>query len=418
MLELSRYSLGVGDRFGREGNAQLEALIRFQQEYGVTVVPVWNKSNREHTLVGTVPQDVRTEATNAVSALGWEKPYHVDADHIGVDNVDPFIQPSDFFTIDVADFIGQRAPQPSIDDFCKGNASLVGSLEIPGVEGALSISDDQLKGVAAKYLAAVNQAVQVYNHILGRKGSDFITEISMDETTEPQVPAELLIILAMIGDRGIPIQTIAPKFSGKFLKGIDYVGDPSKFRTEFRNDLAVVRYAIAKFGLPTNLKLSVHSGSDKFRLYPIINEAVRDANTGLHLKTAGTTWLEEAIGLAEAGGDGLRLAKQIYQQAYADRANLVKPYATVTDIDESRLPSPGVVNSWTSEQFVRALRHNKRDEQYNLHLRQLVHIGYPIAAQMGRQFMDALQANRAAIERNVTVNLYERHLTPLFVGCR
>jgi hypothetical protein len=96
----------------------------------------------------------------------------------------------------------------------------------------------------------------------------------MDETDSPQTPVELLFILAAMGREKIPLQTIAPKFTGRFNKGVDYVGDLTQFEKEFNDDLAVIAYAVREFGLPENLKLSVHSGSDKFSIYPIIHRAI------------------------------------------------------------------------------------------------------------------------------------------------
>ncbi len=160
-----------------------------------------------------------------------------------------------------------------------------------------------LRKTAQKFLAAVKKAGEVYRAIEQAKGrGNFIPEISMDETNAAQSPVELLIILAAIADEGIPIETIAPKFSGRFNKGVDYVGDVAQFEKEFALDVAAIAYAVAHFGLPANLKLSVHSGSDKFSIYPAIHATIKRFNAGVHLKTAGTTWLEELIGLAEVGG--------------------------------------------------------------------------------------------------------------------
>src|SRR5437588_8734445 len=100
MLRIEKYSLGVGDRFAHQAKAQLRACI-LAAERGVTIIPVWNKSNREHGIVGSEPSSVRTAADQAVRELGWTKPYHVDADHINLDTVDRFIPASDFYTIDV-----------------------------------------------------------------------------------------------------------------------------------------------------------------------------------------------------------------------------------------------------------------------------------------------------------------------------
>src|SRR5258706_1932035 len=121
MLQLSKYSIGVGDRFAHQAKAQLGACI-LAQDQGVDVIPVWNKSNREHVLIGSDPCSVRTAADAAVGQLGWSAPYHVDADHINLDTVDRFIAPSDFFTIDVAHFIGQTAAAADVDAFLARHA--------------------------------------------------------------------------------------------------------------------------------------------------------------------------------------------------------------------------------------------------------------------------------------------------------
>ena len=240
--------------------------------------------------------------------------------------------------------------------------------------------------------------------------------MSTDEANEPQSPAQLFFILAALAQEGVRVQTIAPKFTGDFLKGIDYVGAVDKFATEFEEDLLVIAHAVKIFDLPKNLKLSVHSGSDKFSLYPVIHRAIKKHGAGLHLKTAGTTWLEELIGLAAAGGEGLAVAQEVYAAAFARIDELCKPYETVIRIDRSRLPDPTTVRSWGSEEFTSALRHNQKDPRYNLHFRQLLHVGYKVAAEMGDRYLQMLVKYRDSIGRNVTENLFERHITPLFLG--
>jgi hypothetical protein len=226
----------------------------------------------------------------------------------------------------------------------------------------------------------------------------------------------LLIILAAIADEGIPVQTIAPKFTGRFNKGVDYVGDVAQFEKEFNDDLCVIKFAIQKYGLPANLKLSVHSGSDKFSIYPAIRRAVKKHGAGLHLKTAGTTWLEEVIGLAEAGGEGLVLAKDIYAAALEHIDELCAPYATVIDIDRSKLPSAAVVAKWTSAQYVNALQHEQSCPEFNPHLRQLLHVGFKIAAKKGQRYLDLIRANQAVVAKKVTGNLYDRHIKAIFLS--
>lgn len=413
---LDRYSIGVGDRFAHQAKAQLEACI-LAAKTGVDVIPVWNKSNREHMIIGSEPSSVRAAADAAVKDLGWKLPYFCDADHINVSTVERFLASCDFYTMDVADYIGKPAEQSSIDKFVKKHSELLGTIKLEGAGQSIEIAPELLTGTAAKFLFAVQEAGKIYRKIEAANGKGtFISEVSMDETDYAQTPAELLIILAAIADEGIPIQTIAPKFSGRFNKGVDYVGDVAQFAQEMALDMAAIRYAVATYGLPQNLKLSVHSGSDKFSIYPAIYKSMKEFSTGVHLKTAGTNWLEELIGLAEAGGDGLALAKEIYAQAYDHREELCGPYATVIDIDPAKLPSPTTVAGWTSEQYTSALRHNPHDAAYNSSFRQLLHVGFKIAAKMGTRYLDLLEANEAVIAKNVTENLFDRHIGPVFLG--
>jgi hypothetical protein len=415
-LLLSKYSIGVGDRFAHQARAQLQACMK-AAEQGVDVIPVWNKSNREHTIIGSSPASTRAAADEAVRTLGWKKPYHVDADHINLESVDKFIESSDFFTIDVADWIGTPPDPERVQKFSNDHPELIGSLQIPGIQRRFRIGRDFVLEVANKYLLAVQQAGRVYRRIERKKGAaHFIPEVSMDETDAPQKPVELLIILAALADEKVPIQTIAPKFTGRFNKGVDYVGDLAKFTEEFSNDVAVVAFAIEQYGMLGNLKLSVHSGSDKFSLYGPIHQILKEFDAGVHLKTAGTNWLEELIGLAEAGGEGLELAKEIYAQAYSHREELCKPYAAVIDIDPGKLPNPEAVSQWSSEQFVSALRHNPQSPAYNSSLRQLLHVGFKVAAKMGTRYLDLLSTMESSVAKNVTENLFDRHIRPLYIG--
>ena len=415
-LSLGKFSFGMGDRFGQQGRAQLRACV-LATELGAHFVPVWNKSNREHSFIGTEPSSLRAEADAAVQALGWKSPYHVDADHIRLETVDRFIAPSDFFTIDVADSIGKPAAAADVKAFVDRHPELIGTVSIPHIDQPFAISRAEVERVANKFLLAVQDAGKIYQHIVRAKGAEhFITEVSMDETDSPQTPPELLIILAAIADQKIPLQTIAPKFTGRFNKGVDYVGDVKQFEKEFNEDLAVIAYAIQKYGLPASLKLSVHSGSDKFSIYEPMRRALKKFDAGVHIKTAGTTWLEEIIGLAEAGGDGLEIAKEIYAYAREHVDEFCAPYASVIDIDPAQLPTAAVVNAWSSEQFVSALRHDRKNPGYNPSFRQLLHVSFKVAAKKGDRYLKALKKHEAVVARNVTDNLFERHMKPLLLG--
>ncbi len=416
MLALEKFSIGVGDRFAHQAKAQLRACQLLSKD-GVEVVPVWNKSNREHTFIGSEPASVLVAARVAVEALDWEKGWHVDADHIRLETVDRFIPHSDFFTLDVADSIGQPASAEAVKAFVDRHPELIGTIEIPKIATPFHTTRQEVQRIAEKFLLAVQDAGKIYRHVVEQKGVDaMIAEVSMDETDSPQTPPELLVILAAIADEGIPAQTIAPKFTGRFNKGVDYVGDLAQFEKEFHDDLAVIAFAIEKYGLPATLKLSVHSGSDKFSLYPIIRHALSDFDAGLHLKTAGTTWLEELIGLAEAGGDALGFAKEIYAYAIEHVDELTAPYASVIDINRARLPTADEVAGWTSEQYTGALRHDQQHPLFNASFRQLLHVSFKLAAKAGARYLDLLKANEEVVARNVTENLYQRHLRPLFIG--
>lgn len=115
-MKLGKYSIGVGDRFAHQGKAQLKAIMR-ANEKGLNISPVWNKSNREHIYVGTEPADTRNEADEAVKALGFTGTYFVDADHINLNTVAKYVAVSDFFTLDVASFIGKGSSKEEVDSF-------------------------------------------------------------------------------------------------------------------------------------------------------------------------------------------------------------------------------------------------------------------------------------------------------------
>lgn len=415
MIKLGKYSIGLGDRFGHQGHAQLKAIIEAGKK-GVDITPVWNKSNREHMIIGTQPSDVRMEADSVIKNAGFMKPYFVDADHINLDTVDKFIGSSDFFTVDVASYIGKRANDSDINTFIDDCGKYTGRLEVPGIKKSLRCSSKQLADIAEKYLFAAKKAGEIYRKIEKSKGAgNYITEVSMDEVAQPQTPVELFFILAMLGMEGVPVQTIAPKFSGRFNKGVNYAGDPLIFASEFEEDLMVVAFAVNEFGLPENLKISVHSGSDKFAIYPHIGSLLIKHNKGVHLKTAGTTWLEEVIGLAEAGGIALDFVKEIYIHSLEKIEELCAPYADVIDIVATELPSAGEVSVWNGRKFAASLRHDQGNPDYNPNMRQLIHVAYKLAAQKMDTYFELLEKHEEVVSQCVFENIYNRHICRLFI---
>lgn len=281
------------------------------------------------------------------------------------------------------------------------------------------MTQSAVESAGRRYLCAIHEASKVWRRVDTAMGNrPFVTEVSFDEGDEAQKPVELAVILAGLAQEGVPICTIAPRFPGQFLKGVDYVGDIEVFHDAFESFLAVVEWAVQQFGLPMDLKLSIHSGSDKFALYSVIRESTLRFDTGLHVKTAGTTWLEEVIGLAEADGDGLNLAREIYVAAYSRIDELTEPYKGLVVIAPNRLPPAANVEQWTSGQFVQTLRHDARNPRYNPHFRQLLHVAYKVAAEMGECYLGTLRSHADVVGTNVTLNLLDRHIRPLFMGPR
>lgn len=413
-MNLEKYSFGIGDRFAHQGVAQLKAIAKANQ-FGLNISPVWNKSNREHLTIGSNPPDVRKEADNAVAALDFKGRYFVDADHINLETVPPYVEIADFFTLDVAAFIGKSVQSSEIQAFGESCNKYLGELVIPGIDHPFDVTEETLSKIANKFLAPTKQASEIYDFLKSSKGEgNFITEVSMDEVETPQTPIELLFILKMLADNGVAVQTIAPKFTGRFNKGVDYKGDLDQFTKEFEEDILVLDFAVKEFGLPADLKLSVHSGSDKFSIYPIMGQIIKKYNKGLHVKTAGTTWLEEVIGLAMAGGKALEVTKQIYASALIQREKLCAPYSDVIDIDPAKLPSEEEVRTWSSEKFVNTLRHIPDHPDYNPNFRQLMHVGYKVAAGMGETFTNLLEQHAEIVGACVEENIFDRHLKRLF----
>jgi hypothetical protein len=374
VMKIGQFSFGVGDRFGHQGEAQLRALMKANAQ-GIEVVPVWNKSNREHNTIHSEPVAVRLEADAAVKALGWGGQYCVDADHINLTNVDRFVDVSDFFTLDVATYIGNPSSDEEVAAFIESCKTLGPEIKIAGIDEPIVVTEALLKEVAGKFLMAIKEAGKIYRHIESVKGKDnFITEVSMD----------------------------------------DYVGDTAQFAREFEADLMVIDYAVEHFGLPKTLKLSVHSGSDKFTIYPIMADLIKKHGKGLHIKTAGTTWLEEVIGLSLSGDDALAVAKEIYAKALARKEELCAPYADVIDIDDSKLPAVTEVESWDGEKFANTLRHIPGHPDYNANFRQLIHVGYKVAAELGDKYINLLEKYSEVIGKCVEENIYDRHLKRLF----
>jgi hypothetical protein len=412
-MKIDKYSIGIGDRFHYQGEALLKALIK-AKEIGLDFVPVFNKSNREHSYIGTTPYDTRKEADEAVKKVNWKANYFVDADHINLKTVDKFIDASDFFTLDVADYIGQKADDKDIAAFLSVNQKYIGTICIPSLNQEFTITESKLKEIGEKFLYAIQEAGKIYRHIVRKKGTtEFITEVSMDEVDLPQTPIELFFILSACANEQIPLQTIAPRFTGRFNKGVEWQGDIKQFEKEFEEDLLVIDYAINEFNLPENLKLSVHSGSDKFLLYPVIGRLIKKYDKGIHIKTAGTTWCEEVAALASADNAALAFVKKVFSYAYEHFEELCLPYSAVISIDKQKLPLPNEFETWGGTKVTNSIRHIQTNPDYNMNIRQLIHVAYKVAAENSTQYNSLLEKHADEVGQAVTENIFNRHLCKL-----
>lgn len=160
--------------------------------------------------------------------------------------------------------------------------------------------------------------------------------------------------------------------------------------------------------------MSIHSGSDKFAIYPHIGSIIKKYDKGIHLKTAGTTWLEEVIGLAESGGEALDFVKDIYAKSLEKIDELCAPYADVIDIYVSSLPSKPEVSKWNSKKFAGSLRNVPGNPDYNPNMRQLIHVAYKLAAQKMDEYFRLLESNEKTVAECVYENIYDRHICRLF----
>ena len=200
-LILGRFSIGIGDRFAHQAQAQLRAC-QLALEHGVEIIPVWNKSNREHSIIGSEPGATRAAADTAVKALGWAAPHFLDADHIRLETVGRFLPHCDFYTIDVADFIGQPAAPEAVEAFLQRHPELIGTQVVPGIAEPLVTTREDIRHIAAQFLKSTQEAGTLYRHIAETKGvGRFITEVSMDETDAPQTQA----IVDVLTFSGIPL---------------------------------------------------------------------------------------------------------------------------------------------------------------------------------------------------------------------
>ena len=276
-----RPSVGLGDRTGLATPGHVRAV----RSTGTTLAPIFaQQSIREMERTGRGPGEVMADATWALLDAGWDQPFGADADHLKTtEHIDRCLPWGyTLFTIDPGDHVGAPVPWERLGDTPR---DLVARLARPLDLGdrALAPTEAELLEAAATYGAAVAHVADLYEHLRERApAGGFELEVSVDETDARTTHAGHVFIADALRRLGVEWVSLAPRFVGAFEKGIDYIGDVGALA----EDIAVHAAIAERLG---PYKLSVHSGSDKFSAYPAIAEATGGV---LHLKTAGTSYLE------------------------------------------------------------------------------------------------------------------------------
>lgn len=292
-------SFGFGDRLGVATPGHVASLRAADPEG--RIAPIFaQQSVRENTRTGRTPQDVMDDAMWGVFQEGWREPWGADADHIKeAQDLAPFIAAGyTFYTIDPSDYVDNEAHEHSMQTLRHKAEQLPWELfgtdyetmmsrycDQPLLPGEISLVFDEQTFLRAlvKYGRAILHTATIAA-ILDESmaGQGFDLEMSVDETDTPTSIHEHYFIANELAARGVPLVSLAPRFVGKFQKGVDYMGDIDAFAAELAKHMAILHYF-------DNYKISIHTGSDKFSIYGTINEKARGY---AHVKTAGTSYLE------------------------------------------------------------------------------------------------------------------------------
>ena len=285
-------SFGFGDRLGLATPGHIAAV----QAAGGKFAPIFaQQSVRENVRTGRTPQQVMDDAKRAVDAAGWDAPWGADADHLKrVEDIPPFVEAGyTFFTVDPGEHVDNAADRDPIDALRQKAAAFhwdeLSALYLSqGGQLWGQFETESLLRAVVKYGHAIQHAVTMFKRLTELKDA-FDYEVSVDETDSPTTALEHYFIARELTRRGVRFTSLAPRFIGRFEKGVDYIGDLNALDLELRKHAAVT----AHFG---TYKLSLHSGSDKFSVYPLIATYWGER---LHVKTAGTSYLEALRVLAE-----------------------------------------------------------------------------------------------------------------------
>ena len=407
-----RKSFGFGDRLGLATPGHLAAAAAHPD-----FAPIFaQQSIREMTRTNRTPQQVLAAAAGAVSAARYRQPWGADADHLKTpqDVENTAAAGFTFFTIDPSEFVRADADHLPPDQLAAAVAEMVASGELPDhwsepyLDRTVDLPGNQrlrltlepLQRAVVKYGRAINHCARMSETVArANRGRSYEIEVSFDETDTPTTPVEHLLIGLELEARGVRITSLALRLPGDWEKGIDFRGDLEEFEARLREHVAV-----AEFCGP--YKLSIHSGSDKFSVYPIIGRCCGDA---LHVKTAGTSYLEALRVVARTD---LGLFEAITRYCHARFEEDRQSYhlsTTLKEVNGLRGVPPG-------DEERRYL-----DERVG---RQLLHVTFGSVLTQGRDdrgrpFKDAileLLDRRADLYQETLVAHFEKHLSLLNAG--
>lgn len=396
-------SAGFGDRLGLATSGHVRALQRVLNSSGAdaTILPIFaQQSIREMTRTGRTPTQVLDDATWGAFEAGWRGPVGADADHLkNESDIDRCVAAGfSFYTFDPGAYVYNEADAASATDIQDKVSVLPWQLlesssadlqaryvdrSVDIGEAKIELTREAILRAAAKYGAAVAHVVSQYRYLAG-KGIPFELEVSVDETETPTTPAEHYYIASELKRLGVKWVSLAPRFIGRFEKGVEYIGDLDQLRANLAIHAAIAR-ALGPY------KVSLHSGSDKFQVYPLIVEATRGH---VHLKTAGTSYLEALRTLAVVTPDLFRKILALAVERYPiDRAT----YHVSADI--SKMPTLDGLTGLA-------------DLLDEFNARQVLHVTFgSILGQFENELKTALITNSAEYSE-MLVRHFVRHLEP------
>jgi tagaturonate epimerase len=390
-------SAGFGDRLGLATPGHVRAL----NAVGAAIRPVFaQQSIREMGRCRRTPRDVLDDATWGAFQAGWTKPVGADADHLEqLDDIENTAAAGfAFFTLDPK---AEVDPEAEHADPATITAK-VEALDWPGLESdlptftrryagrridltqeAVELDEGSVLRAMAKYGPSLSHAMAMYRR-LEEKGTDCEVEFAVDETDYPTKPAEHVVLVSELKRLGMRFVSFAPRFVGRFEKGVEYIGDLDELRRDFEIHAELAR-ALGPY------KLSLHSGSDKYATYPLIAEATRGV---VHLKTAGTSWAEALRVIAHNDAD---LMRQILTLALESFEANRKSYHL--SCDPTRIPTDP-----TDDEVARLMD--------VVDSRQVLHVGYGAILEEFGSRMYQIWNDHEEQHYGIIANHFVKHLQP------